>query len=100
LIEILPGANTERLLFHLEVLGTATLTDKGEGFYCYLFYDRIERLAGERRLLKRILLGDVLAHETNRSSHVGLEFSFPYRNHVGTVEWERAAASFSGRNVL
>jgi hypothetical protein len=63
-VEILPVANSERLLFHLEVLGTATLTDKGEGFYCYVFYDRIERLAGERRLLKRILLGDVLAHET------------------------------------
>src|SRR5882757_10696984 len=45
-VEILPGANSQRLLFHLEVLGTATLTDKGQGFYCYLFYDRIERLAG------------------------------------------------------
>ena len=63
-VEILPVANSQRLLFHLDVLGTATLTDKGQGFYCYLFYDRIKRLAGEHRLLKRILLGDVLAHET------------------------------------
>jgi predicted aspartyl protease len=63
-VEILPGANSQRSLFHLEVLGTATLMDKGQGFYCYLFYDRIERLAGERRFLQRILLGDVLAHET------------------------------------
>jgi predicted aspartyl protease len=63
-VEILPRANSQRLLFHLEVLGTATLMDKGQGFYCYLFYDRIKRLAGERRLLQRILLGDVLAHET------------------------------------
>jgi predicted aspartyl protease len=63
-VEILPGANNQRLLFHLEVLGTATLVGKGQGFYCYLFYDRIERLAGESQLPKRILLGDVLAHET------------------------------------
>lgn len=63
-VEILPGANSRRLLFHLEVLGTATLMGKGQGFRCYLFYDRIERLAGESRLPQRILLGDVLAHET------------------------------------
>jgi predicted aspartyl protease len=63
-VEILHGANSQRLLFHSEVLGTATLTDKGQGFYCYLFYDRIKRLAGESRLYQRLLLGDVLAHET------------------------------------
>ena len=64
IVEILPDANSQRLHFHLEVLGTATLVGKGQGFYCYLFYDRIERLARGSQLSQPILLGDVLAHET------------------------------------
>lgn len=60
--EILPHANDESRS-HLEVLGTATLTKRAEGFYCYAFYDRIELLAGEHLLLKHKLLGAVLAHE-------------------------------------
>jgi len=60
--EILPHANSEQLRFRLEVLGTAHITNKKESFYCFLFYDRIERLAGSRSL-KTKLLANVLAHE-------------------------------------
>jgi hypothetical protein len=60
--EILPRANNEQLRFRLEVLGTANITNKRGSFYCFLFYDRIERLAGQR-LLKSRLLANVLAHE-------------------------------------
>jgi hypothetical protein len=60
--EILPRANNEQLRFRLEVLGTANITNKVRSFYCFLFYDRIERLAGQR-LPKSLLLANVLAHE-------------------------------------
>lgn len=61
--EILPQATEERLRFHLEILGTAVLHDQGNGFYCYLFYDRVERLARTRPVSNDRLLGHVLAHE-------------------------------------
>jgi hypothetical protein len=45
-----------------EVLGIATLDETGAGYYAYVFYDRVRKLAEERRLKHR-LLGCVLAHE-------------------------------------
>jgi hypothetical protein len=82
-VEILPRANSVQLRFRLGVLGTATLTDKGEGFYCYLFYDRIERLSGER-LLKHRLLADVLAHETG---HLMLGSNSHSLNGIMSGQW-------------
>lgn len=45
-----------------DVLGVATLDEKGVGYYGYVFYDRVQKLAETRKLSHR-LLGDVLAHE-------------------------------------
>lgn len=45
-----------------DVLGIATLDEKGVGYHGYVFYDRVQELAEARKLSHR-LLGDVLAHE-------------------------------------
>ena len=45
-----------------DVLGNAILDEKGTGYYAYAFYDRVQRVAEERRL-GHALLGNVLAHE-------------------------------------
>jgi len=45
-----------------DVLGNALLDEKGTGYYAYAFYDRVQRVAEERRL-GHALLGNVLAHE-------------------------------------
>ncbi len=81
--EILPRANSERLRFHLEVLGIALLTYKGGGFYCYLFYDRIARLT-EEHLLKHKLLAHVLAHETG---HLMLGSNSHSLNGIMSGQW-------------
>ena len=45
-----------------DVLGVATLDEKGAGYHGYVFYDRVQKLA-EARKLSDTLRGDVLAHE-------------------------------------
>jgi len=62
MLKILPHAMSVQERDRDDVLGSATLDEKGVGFYGYAFYDRIQRLAQERRLA-RTLLGHVLAHE-------------------------------------
>jgi len=61
-LKIVPRATSAQVRDRVDVLGTATLDEKGVGFYGYVFYDRIQRMAEERRLA-RMLLGHVLAHE-------------------------------------
>lgn len=61
-LKILPRATSAQLRDRNDVLGTATLDEKGVGFYGYAFYDRIQRMAEDRRL-SPTLLGHVLAHE-------------------------------------
>ena len=61
-LKILPSATSVQVRDRVDVLGTATLDEKGVGFYGYVFYDRIQRMAEERRLA-HTLLGHVLAHE-------------------------------------
>ena len=61
-LKVLPHAMSAQVRDRVDVLGTATLDEKGVGFYGYAFYDRIQRMADERRLARR-LLGHVLAHE-------------------------------------
>lgn len=61
-LTVLPHAMSMQVRNRVDVLGTATLDEKGVGFYGYAFYDRIQRLAEEQRLAPT-LLGHVLAHE-------------------------------------
>jgi hypothetical protein len=61
-LKILPRAMGAQVRDRTDVLGTATLDERGVGFYGYAFYDRIQRMAEERRLA-HALLGHVLAHE-------------------------------------
>ena len=61
-LKILPQANSVQVRDRTDVLGIATLDENGVGFYAYLFYDRIQKMAKERRLAPS-LLGHVLAHE-------------------------------------
>jgi hypothetical protein len=62
-VKVLRHAISAQVRDRPEVLGLATLDEKGVGFYGYIFYDRVQRLA-EKRRLKHRLLGSVLAHET------------------------------------
>jgi hypothetical protein len=61
-LKILPRAMSAQVRDRADVLGTATLDEKGLGYYGYVFYDRIQRMSEERRLAST-LLGHVLAHE-------------------------------------
>jgi hypothetical protein len=61
-LKILPHAMSVQVQDRADVLGMATLDEKGVGFYGYAFYDRIQRMSEERRLAPA-LLGHVLAHE-------------------------------------
>ena len=61
-LKILPRAMGAQVRDRTDVLGTATLDEKGLGYYGYVFYDRIQRMSEERRLAST-LLGHVLAHE-------------------------------------
>jgi hypothetical protein len=62
MLKILPRATAAHVRDRGEVLGTALVDEKGAGFYAYTFYDRVQRVAEERKL-GHALLGDVLAHE-------------------------------------
>jgi hypothetical protein len=61
-VKVLRHAISAQVRDRPEVLGIATLDENGVGFYGYIFYDRVQRLA-EKRRLKHRLLGTVLAHE-------------------------------------
>ena len=61
-LKILPRAMGAQVRDRTDVLGTATLDEKGLGYYGYVFYDRIQRMSEERRLAST-LLGHVFAHE-------------------------------------
>jgi len=61
-LKILPRAMGAQVRDRTDVLGTATLDEKGLGYYGYVFYDRIQRMSEERRLAST-LLGHVLTHE-------------------------------------
>jgi hypothetical protein len=62
MLKILPRAIAAHARERSDVLGTAIVDEKGIGFYAYIFYDRVQRVAKERKL-GHALLGDVLAHE-------------------------------------
>jgi hypothetical protein len=62
MLKILPRAIAAHVRERGDVLGTAIVDEKGVGFYAYVFYDHVQRLAEERKL-GHALLGDVLAHE-------------------------------------
>ena len=61
-LKVLPHAIAANVRDRGDVLGSAILDDKGLGFYAHVFYDRVQRVAEERKL-GHALLGDVLAHE-------------------------------------
>jgi hypothetical protein len=61
-LKVLPHAMSVQVRDRGDVLGIATLDENGVGFYGYAFYDRIQRMADERRLAPT-LLGHVLVHE-------------------------------------
>jgi len=61
-LKILPRAMGAQVRDRTDVLGAATLDEKGLGYYGYVFYDRIQRMS-EERTLASTLLGHVLAHE-------------------------------------
>jgi hypothetical protein len=62
MLKILPNAISPQVRDRTDVLGEALVDEKGVGYYAYVFYDRVQRVADEQRL-GPILLGDVLAHE-------------------------------------
>ena len=62
MLKILPRAISAQARDRSDVLGTALVDAKGIGYYAYVFYDSIRRVAEERRL-GHALLGDVLSHE-------------------------------------
>jgi hypothetical protein len=62
MLKILPRAIAAQGRDRGDVLGAAIVDGRGVGFYAYVFYDHVQRLAEERKL-GHALLGDVLAHE-------------------------------------
>jgi hypothetical protein len=62
MLKILPRAIAAHVRDRGDVLGTAIVDERGVGFYAYVFYDHVQRLAEERKL-GHALLGDLLAHE-------------------------------------
>jgi hypothetical protein len=63
MMKILPGAINSHVRDRSDVLGDALVDEKGGGFFAYVFYDNVRRIAEEHRL-GHALLGGVLAHET------------------------------------
>jgi hypothetical protein len=61
-LKISPHAMNAQVRNRLDVLGTAYPDEKGAGYFAYVFYDRIQELAQQRRL-GHALLADVMAHE-------------------------------------
>jgi hypothetical protein len=61
-LKILPRAIAAHVRERGDVLGPVIVDERGVGFYAYVFYDHVQRLAEERKL-GHALLGNVLAHE-------------------------------------
>jgi hypothetical protein len=61
-LKILPHAISGHVRDRSNVLGDAIVDEKGVGYYAYVFYDRVQRVAHEHRL-RHALLSGVLAHE-------------------------------------
>jgi hypothetical protein len=61
-LKILPRAISAQARDRSDVLGTALLDGQGVGYYSYVFYEAVQRIADERKL-GHAMLGDVLAHE-------------------------------------
>jgi hypothetical protein len=61
-LKILPHAVNAQVRDRIDVLGTAYPSDKGGGYFAYVFYDRVQELA-KRKRLGHALLADVMAHE-------------------------------------
>lgn len=61
-MKILPRAISPQVRNRKDVLGTALVDESGVGYYAYVFYDSVRRVAEERKL-GHALLGDVLSHE-------------------------------------
>jgi hypothetical protein len=61
-LKLLRHAVNKQVRNRTDILGVATLDEKGVGYHGYVFYDRVQKLAEARKLSHR-LLGDVLAHE-------------------------------------
>jgi hypothetical protein len=62
MLKILPRAISAQARDRSDVLGAALVDGKGVGYYAYVFYDSVQRVAEERKL-GHAVLGDVLAHE-------------------------------------
>jgi hypothetical protein len=62
MMKILPRAIGAQARDRKDVLGTALVDKKGIGYYSYIFYDSVRRVAEEQKL-GHALLGDVLSHE-------------------------------------
>jgi hypothetical protein len=62
MMKILPRAISAQARDRNDVLGTSLVDEKRAGYYSYVFYDSVRRVAEERKL-GHALLGDVLAHE-------------------------------------
>jgi hypothetical protein len=61
-LKIIPRAVNAQVHDRIDVLGTAYPDDNRVGYFAYVFYNRVEELAGRQRL-GRTLLADVMAHE-------------------------------------
>lgn len=61
-LKISPRAMNAQVRDRIDVLGTSYPDEKGDGYFAYVFYDRVREL-GERRTLGHALLADVMAHE-------------------------------------
>jgi hypothetical protein len=61
-LKISPRAMNAKVRDRIDVLGTAYPSEKGAGYFAYVFYDRVQEVA-QRRSLGHALLADVMAHE-------------------------------------
>jgi hypothetical protein len=61
-LKISPHAMHAKVRDRIDVLGTAYPSEKGAGYFAYVFYDRVQEVA-QRRSLGHALLADVMAHE-------------------------------------
>ncbi len=61
-LKIIARAVNAQVRDRVDVLGTAYPDNKGIGYFAYVFYDRVQELAGRQRL-GQALLADVMAHE-------------------------------------
>jgi hypothetical protein len=61
-LKIIPHAMNPKVRDRIDVLGTAYPNERGTGYFAYVFYDRIQKIA-QWRMLGHALLADVMAHE-------------------------------------